>query len=202
MHVYRAELMFQGPMQKCMFLCTCSEMSPAWQLIDGVDFSNVTPSSYTPNLCRHAIAIKALHETGQIPFASTSDGNCSSILNDVLFDNASQPITVLSASHGIILSCDSGDGHPCVTVDVRGVVLWTSKIHLHARPAKPPNMHASMSPHLMPGSKPLLARALRSWRGIVPAHPRVLPMLTSLRMMSSRDVDHIYQFSSICSTAP
>ena len=95
MHVYRAELMFQGPMQKCMFLCTCSEMSPAWQLIDGVDFSNVTPSSYTPNLCRHAIAIKALHETGQILFASTSDGNCSSILNDVSFDNASQPITVL-----------------------------------------------------------------------------------------------------------
>eukprot|EP00798_Chlamydomonas_sp_ICE-L_P025274 gene25274-10927_t len=121
-HVYRVALQFAHGESMCLFLCSCPCMQQSWNYLDGLDVGGMDGRECIEGLhyCQHALAVKGLHDSGTLGYDLQEDP-CS-VLNDVSLQSISQPITSLLTIGGVLLSFDSGEGHPCEYTNSRGVI--------------------------------------------------------------------------------
>ena len=114
-HVYRMPLDFSDAKECCLFLCDCPRMDCAWNLLDHMDTSAMSSVDTLAKLdfCIHSTAIRALHDTGFIPYSSMASREVCSRLTDFDFSCDKQPVCLIQSSPSLLLSCDFGNGQPC-----------------------------------------------------------------------------------------
>ena len=106
---------FKDSKEGCLFICDCSRMACAWQLLNGLETSESTIQTIWSSLnpCIHASAINDLHEQQLLPYGSMLEVATTSI-RDISFSCLAQPITIIQSSvNNLIFSFNYSDGHPC-----------------------------------------------------------------------------------------
>uniref|UniRef100_A0A7R9VBB7 Uncharacterized protein n=1 Tax=Chlamydomonas euryale TaxID=1486919 RepID=A0A7R9VBB7_9CHLO len=147
-HVYVCPLMVGTdlvPTFKALYLCSCDH--DLWRRLEGAE--GVHETWHVSQLsCRHATAVRQLHEAGHLPYASLSAEDVLTCIDDADFHSSAPGAYLLCApvrriyarlpgvnvrKHKDIVipyfSCRGGAGNPCKPVNRRAIVTvnMTSK---------------------------------------------------------------------------
>mmetsp|Transcript_29888 Transcript_29888/g.88466 ORF Transcript_29888/g.88466 Transcript_29888/m.88466 type:complete len:240 (+) Transcript_29888:481-1200(+) len=147
-HVYVCPLMVGTdlvPTFKALYLCSCDH--DLWRRLEGAEGVHETWYVSRPS-CRHAAAVRQLHEAGHLPYASLSAEDVLTCIDDADFHSSAPGAYLLCApvrriyarlpgvnvrKHKDIVipyfSCRGGAGNPCKPVNRRAIVTvnMTSK---------------------------------------------------------------------------